>query len=351
MTLSKSTLALVALLVLAPAAAFADATPGWYVGAGLGMGFSEDSTGHTPAGNRTITYDDPNTAAYGGGGYAWNNGFRAEGEVFYDNAAVDKVGGANGNGHLSNLDFFANGLYDFKTGMMFTPYVGAGAGLALVTGKNIGVQANGGTISESDHASFAYQGIVGAAAQLDHNWAVTADYRYIDAMAPALDRSGGGRSRTTDASHNILIGLRYSFDKPEEVLPVASTVAPRPVARPAPAVAAPKAQASYVVFFDFDKTDLTPEAQRILASAAEDYKNNGYAKIVVSGNTDTVGSDKYNDKLSLKRAKVVKAELVRLGINAKAIATHAHGKKDLLVKTPDGKREVRNRRTEIVLSK
>jgi outer membrane protein OmpA-like peptidoglycan-associated protein len=118
---------------------------------------------------------------------------------------------------------------------------------------------------------------------------------------------------------------------------------PPPVAAPMAAVAK-----SYQVFFDFNKSDLTPEAVKVVDQAA---MNAGPAKatqIVVTGHTDTVGSDAYNMRLSRRRAESVAAELEAKGIPSSEIEIVAKGKKDLLVPTKDGVREPQNRRVQIV---
>ena len=115
---------------------------------------------------------------------------------------------------------------------------------------------------------------------------------------------------------------------------------------------APTAQADvakYLVFFDWDKATLTPEARRIIATAAEEYKRTGAAKIVATGHTDLSGTPQYNLKLSERRADAVKAELVRLGVPATVITTIGKGEEDPLVPTKDGVREAQNRRVEIVI--
>jgi outer membrane protein OmpA-like peptidoglycan-associated protein len=103
-----------------------------------------------------------------------------------------------------------------------------------------------------------------------------------------------------------------------------------------------------MVFFDFNKSDLTAEAVSIVDQAA---KNAGPAKattLTVTGHTDTVGSAAYNMRLSRRRAESVAAELEKDGIAASEIAIVAKGKTDLLVPTKDGVREPQNRRVTIV---
>ena len=85
----------------------------------------------------------------------------------------------------------------------------------------------------------------------------------------------------------------------------------------------------------------------MIASAAEEYKRTGAAKIVATGYTDLSGTPHYNLKLSERRAESVKAELVRLGVPARVITTIGMGEADPLVPTKDGVREPQNRRVEI----
>ena len=114
-------------------------------------------------------------------------------------------------------------------------------------------------------------------------------------------------------------------------------------AAPAPAVAV----RNFTVFFDFDKSDLTLEARQIIASAVETAKRTGPVRITVTGHTDTVGSQAYNQRLSERRAEAVKSEMVRLGMNSVDIATIGRSFNDPLVPTGPGVREAQNRRAVI----
>jgi iron complex outermembrane receptor protein len=139
--------------------------------------------------------------------------------------------------------------------------------------------------------------------------------------------------------------LTYHFrgGQSEPAMPVAAYVPP-PAVAPTPAPVAH----SYMVFFDFNKSDLTPQAVAIVDQAA---KNAGPAKateLVVTGHTDTVGSDAYNMRLSRRRAESVAAELEKQGVKSSEIEIVAKGKTDLLVPTKDGVREPQNRRVTIV---
>jgi outer membrane protein OmpA-like peptidoglycan-associated protein len=72
-------------------------------------------------------------------------------------------------------------------------------------------------------------------------------------------------------------------------------------------------------------------------------------KVQIAGHTDTVGSDDYNTKLSLARAATVKDEMVRLGMDGKAIAVEGKGYHEPLVATAANVREPQNRRAVIDL--
>ncbi|MBM3547479.1 MAG: OmpA family protein [Alphaproteobacteria bacterium] len=119
------------------------------------------------------------------------------------------------------------------------------------------------------------------------------------------------------------------------------TQAPPPAPAPAPAAR------TYLVFFDFDRSDITPEAAAIIRQAADDAKRQNVRLIVATGHADRSGPTDYNQRLSERRAASVRAALVREGIPANTIQTSGRGENDNLVATADGVREPRNRRVEI----
>jgi outer membrane protein OmpA-like peptidoglycan-associated protein len=106
---------------------------------------------------------------------------------------------------------------------------------------------------------------------------------------------------------------------------------------------------SFIVFFDFDKSDLTPAAQDTIAKAAAAYKTKGGAQLKASGHTDRAGTEEYNMALSLRRANAVKDQLVRDGVAASDISVVGLGESQPMVPTADGVREAQNRRVEIVI--
>jgi len=120
---------------------------------------------------------------------------------------------------------------------------------------------------------------------------------------------------------------------------------PQPVSAPPPPP--PAAAPSYMVFFDWDRSDLSQQALATIGQAAAAYKSSGNASLVATGYTDTSGPPDYNIALSQRRAEAVKGALVQNGVPAGAIQTVGRGEADLLVPTPDGVREPQNRRVVI----
>lgn len=110
-------------------------------------------------------------------------------------------------------------------------------------------------------------------------------------------------------------------------------------------------RAPYMVFFDFARSNLTPEAMQIVQSAAVAAKQSNASGFSVVGHTDTVGSASYNMALGMRRAVSVKRALVNMGFAPSSITTASRGKNDLLVPTGNNVREAQNRRAVIVIQK
>ncbi|HEV2264924.1 MAG TPA: OmpA family protein [Stellaceae bacterium] len=108
------------------------------------------------------------------------------------------------------------------------------------------------------------------------------------------------------------------------------------------------AASNYTVYFEFNKSDLTGDAHKIINEAAGAAKH-GTARIEVNGYTDLAGTAAYNLGLSKRRAEAVRAALIADGISAKRITVMGFGKTDPAVPTPDGVREPRNRRAVVII--
>ena len=139
-------------------------------------------------------------------------------------------------------------------------------------------------------------------------------------------------------NHTVMAGLRYTFAPP-----------PPPPPAPAPVVA-PVAETAFIVFFDWDRADLTPEANLVLDDVVVVANQSGFASVRLDGYTDLSGSAAYNLGLSERRANSVANGLIARGIAPDEIVIRAFGEENPLVPTPDGVREPQNRRVEIFLT-
>ena len=128
--------------------------------------------------------------------------------------------------------------------------------------------------------------------------------------------------------------------------PAAPAVAPAPAPAPAAAVAT-KVTYAADAFFDFDKSVLKPEGKAKLDDLISKVKDVNLEVIIAVGHTDSVGSDTYNQKLSVRRSEAVKAYLVSKGIEKNRVYTEGKGEKQPVAdnKTKEGR--AKNRRVEI----
>ncbi len=120
---------------------------------------------------------------------------------------------------------------------------------------------------------------------------------------------------------------------------------------PKPAAAKVESPKDYLVFFDWNKSTLTPEAKKIIADAVAYAKSTGAKAVKVTGFTDRSGSPQYNLGLSVRRAEAVQAEMARLGIPPANVQVEGKGEENPLVPTADGVREPQNRRAQISFPK
>jgi outer membrane protein OmpA-like peptidoglycan-associated protein len=144
---------------------------------------------------------------------------------------------------------------------------------------------------------------------------------------------------------DVGLKLRYKFGVPPGSLPPAAP----PAEASATPVPPPAAVKTFLVFFDWDRSDLTERARQIVAAAATTSQSVQTTRINVNGYTDLSGTVAYNQKLSIQRAKSVEAELVRDGVASNEISIHGYGESSPLVQTAPGVREPQNRRVEIIL--
>ncbi len=340
---------------LAPA--WAEQPGGFYVGAGAGFNYTESQptrldlssvmpglSSASPA-TRPISLG-AGFAVLGTAGYALGNGARLEVEGNVRRNGADRVSGSE-----LKYGLFANALFDADLGLSWvTPFAGAGVGFAVVDQNNVTVRSAVGGASFATAGTavqLAYQGIIGAAFPVPGvaRLSVTAEYHYartagsrrsgVAAQAPAANRVRIG----DDASHTMVVGLRYGLGAPapadEDVATsLGSALAPPP--------------RSYVVYFDANSTALSARALDVIAQAARASARLTYTRIEVSGHTDRSNAAASNAALAKARADAVADELVRWGIVRDTIEVHAFGDEKPLAVAAAGVSEPRNRRVEIL---
>jgi outer membrane protein OmpA-like peptidoglycan-associated protein len=296
--------------------------------------------------------------------------FRLEAEVGYRKANVSKytsttstpagtaiVGpGSFGyaGGTSSALSFMVNGLWDFGDDDGVQGFVGPGLGVARVK-ERVGLSTAGNFLDDSDTV-VAWQAIAGIRAPINDKIDVSLKYRFFNAPGVELRDTLGRSVHERFRSHSIMGGLTFNFGEPPAPAPEpAPAPAPEPAPvytpEPAPAPAPEVVQCTpgpYIVFFDWDKSDITPEAASILDNAISNYQNCGNAKVMLAGHADRSGSASYNVGLSQRRADSVKAYFTSRSVPDSVISTEAFGESRPRVDTADGVRELQNRRVEVM---
>ncbi|WP_066798785.1 OmpA family protein [Sphingomonas soli] len=361
------TLALATTALSTPALARDDA---WYVGIEGGAMLVEDIRFDVGVLKDAATidhragWDVDATVGYDFGG------FRAEAEVGYRQADVTGIQSTttigNGNvlvaagnypragGRTSALSFMVNGMFDFGDDDGVQGFLGGGVGVARVKEKYGLASSRAGFMNDSDTV-FAWQAIAGIRAPISDSIDVSLKYRFFNADGVTTVDSFGRRHEGRFRSHSILGGLTFNFGgrapEPEPIPTPEPTPTPTwtPTPEPTPApVIVQCTPGPYIVFFDWDKSDITPEAASILDNAISNYQNCGNAQVMLAGHADRSGSASYNVGLSQRRADSVKAYLTSRGIPGGVIGTEAFGESRPRVDTADGVRELQNRRVEVM---
>jgi OOP family OmpA-OmpF porin len=354
----KLRLALAAATCLAmPVIAHAQPVTGPYVSLEGGTSLLEPVNFNETFGASGKVLTRPSYAGIGGVGFGFGNGFRVQLDGDYLHNTLSKAdfsagGSLKAVGFINHYGPMFNVLYDIPVGLPVFPYVGAGGGYQFISTRLYSGTGIGGQAATSDvKGEAAFDLIAGVSYPIAAvpGLSVTAEYRFM--MEPGSYNEGfsvlgapalGSVHIGQETSNSFFAGVRYALFPPAP--PPVPPAAVAPMAPPP----APEAK-TYLVFFDWDKYNLTPRATQIIAEAASDSHTSATTTISVSGYTDTSGTPTYNQGLSERRAKAVAAQLVTDGVPAGEIEIHAFGETHLLVPTGPGVREPQNRRVEIVL--
>ncbi len=352
-------------------AAHAQPVTGPYVSLGGGGNLIQDETVRLnpafPAGK--LRFDTGGAVGVGAIGYGFGNGFRVEIEGDWRYNGLRQYLGTpfptRAGGEQQNYGGMANVLFDLDVGSPYVyPYFGAGAGYSFARWDHIQDVATTTPYAfraDGTHGALAYQGIFGLSFPIAFvpGLSLTAEYRFFSVAENGqfngasigehgpfgpkpLSIARGNVDTTSDYNHSAILGLRYALFTPRVAMAEkqAEQVQASPPVQPA---------RTYLVFFDWDRADLTARARQIVSEAAQASTHVQTTTIEVNGYTDLSGTAAYNQRLSVRRAQSVEAELVRDGVNRSEIGIHGYGESNPLVQTAKGVREPQNRRVEIIL--
>jgi len=249
-------------------------------------------------------------------------------------------------GDITSTTLMANVIYDFGySAWGVRPFVGLGVGANHVNTDTVGrLRQNPAVAFAADDSStkFAAQAIAGLAWSVSDRANIDLTYRYLtgdasfNTFTSSAANSFGEMDGDYDQSHTVTLGLRYAFG--------AEPAAPPPPPPPAPVKPAAR---EFVVYFDWDRSDLTAEARSVVTQAATYAKSGAATRVLIVGYTDTSGSAAYNLGLSNRRSRTVADALVAQGVNGGVIALDGKGETALAKPTADGVREPLNRRATI----
>ncbi len=248
-----------------------------------------------------------------------------------------------------------NGLIDIGKDGGFQIYGGGGVGLARF---ELPVRVAGvGTVIDDRKTDFAWQLIGGVRVPVTDRVDLGVKYRYFNIDDFQLQATNGAGLQANYSVHSVLASLIYNFGGRAQPEPVEAAPPPPPAYTPPPPpppVQAPPPPPQvacntgpYIVFFDFDRSDITPEAGNILNNAATAYANCGTARVMLAGHTDRAGSTQYNQSLAERRNQAVRSFMASRGVPDGQIMSQAFGESQPRVPTADGVREAQNRRVEV----
>ena len=382
----------IAALALAPAAMAQES--GWYGAFDLGYhsqkGMETESSGLALDGDR-YNYEfetEDNILGFGRLGYQLTPNWRVELEIGARTGDIDAIRGDasraplvpssicgvnlplcdDPDGSIKSYTAMFNVLYDFFPNSSVRPFVGAGVGANKVdvdiSGRFSGAAVNGGYAIHDDYTNFAWQLIGGVSFDITDRLTGDLTYRYlggnddtlaVETTANPVITPPVGEIKGQYEDQSLTFGLRYSFAQAAPPPPPPPEPAPPPPPPPEPAPPPPPPAPAYsakefIVYFPFDQSILTPEAQAVVSEAAQYAQAGNATQIVVVGHADTSGSAKYNVGLSQRRSKAVADALVGLGVNAGSLSVDWKGESEPAVATGDGVKEPLNRRSTLQIN-
>ena len=284
-------------------------------------------------------------------GYAYSDsGWRTEFEGGYRHNELNRIITLAGvaspaTGDFNQYSAMMNFLYDFTTPGRLSMTLGGGVGAVYADMDATALGAPTPIVQDGD-ISLAFQAIAGLNYQMTNWLDLVLNYRYLYVTDVKLadERIIAPSVAHVDAEklsqHTLTMGFRFGSHAEDAPEAVASAPPPLPaqIAR------------QYVIYFGFNKCNITADADEVLAEAATAARQLGTVAIRIVGHTDTVGSPRANQRLSECRANAAKSNLVGRGIPASSISASGAGETQLFIQTGDGRKEPQNRRATVDLN-
>lgn len=318
--------------VSVPAIASAEPMDSWYLDLGVGANWLDvDGSVTTVTGGSSTDFEgdfETGWVVLGDIGYQWDN-VRLALEIGYRDNDLDTVtspifpGTFPADGNATQFSQILNVIFDIPLSDSVELSIGGGLG-GVAVDMQVTVDTGGSTVVlDGDDYGFAYQALAGLSVDVGTQTELFAEYRY---MAAEVDLEGTFNDTGVPfedltaeldlENHSGLIGIRYFFE--EAAAPVEAGPPPPP----------PPPQTAFTVYFDFNKSNLTAEAQAAVAEAVEAHKTTGQPVTVeIQGDGDA----NKDASLSDRRAAAVKAAMVDLGASPDAITIETRDGGDALV--------------------
>lgn len=312
---------------------------GWYVAVEGGANWIDNADIEINPGSASFEAEfDSGWAVFAEVGYRFEDNWRLELEAGWRENDVDCIdfGGPcvpGPWGDVSQFTQMVNLIHDIDISERTAISVGLGFG-----GNFVEVESP--FVRDEDFV-LAGQALFQIAHEINDRVDFVISYRFMTSGDPEFRIGGPFSAEFENENHTVSVGLR--FDLQDEAAPMMAAAETPEMAPPA----APAQAKQYIVYFGFNKATMNAAARAVVQEAAAAAMHDGFVSILVTGHTDTVGSSKYNERLSKRRANTVKKALVAHGVTAKAIADVGKGETMLMVKTGDREMEAQNRRATI----
>lgn len=267
-------------------------------------------------------------------GYHLPQGYRADLELGFRRNVADATGAAvAGHGSVNAQSLMANLWFDWPLTPL-KPFAGAGIGAVMLDARHFAGAGSGDRTDED--TVLAYQMALGLAYDVAPHLALSLGYRWMDTDDGSFEPGPVDMDYRADA---WLATVRYSFGRAGSTMAAATPV-------PEAEVAAFETIVLRPVNFRFDEATLTEPAQRTLDEIARSLQEQPGVRVTIEGHTDSIGTDRYNMDLGLRRAVAVRDYLAGKGVDSDTLDVRSMGEGQPVADNGSAEGRAANRRAE-----